>query len=695
MNPSSLRIPGIGVCLALMPLASACDRTDPWAEAYAGIVAEEDARGGEGFETVLQALESDDPRIRSVAVRALGRQEDPGHLDRIGRALQDPDARVRGAAWYAAGQALYGTPGLGDLEALVDGARSEEDPAVLGAMATVIGWAGMPSGQAEAASAARAMSILAQVSDKLADTEDPDLLGRLGLARGLEALLRLRDPAAPSLETGRRLAGLLRTTRVEGHERTSARIRTLAFSALAVSGALDEDVLKAATSDPDPEVRRVAYGAILQAGTAYRSLVPGGLSDPSPRVRVAALAAWNRWLRPAEGCGAAFELAGDINPHVALAAIDLLSRPCPDIQAQRAFLSNLATIDSAAWHAPAHALVALAGLAPEQARDRLPGFRQHPSPFARAWAARAAEEAADVTTLEALAVDSDANVRTAALSGLQRTGARRDALFLDALGSTDPQLVMTASSVLSGNDPEDVSRTLEALARFTARGLETERDVRVALLEVLEGSPHVTSDQLRPYLADFDPEIARRAAALMGQEGSEASPSPRPGPAPATPDARRLTALGQSRVVLEMGVAGGPSARGLVSVALRPDLAATNADRFARLVEDGALDGLTFHRVVPNFVIQGGSPGANEYAGHGAYSRDEISAEGHWRGMVGVSTRGRDTGDAQIFVNLIDNTRLDFNYTILGEVVEGMEVVDALPEGAVIRRALLQRRRNP
>jgi cyclophilin family peptidyl-prolyl cis-trans isomerase len=63
--------------------------------------------------------------------------------------------------------------------------------------------------------------------------------------------------------------------------------------------------------------------------------------------------------------------------------------------------------------------------------------------------------------------------------------------------------------------------------------------------------------------------------------------------------------------------------------------------------------------------------------------------------MVGLSTRGRDTGDAQIFVNLIDNTRLDFNYTILGEVTEGMDVVDRLAEGAIIRTARLERRRSP
>ena len=71
--------------------------------------------------------------------------------------------------------------------------------------------------------------------------------------------------------------------------------------------------------------------------------------------------------------------------------------------------------------------------------------------------------------------------------------------------------------------------------------------------------------------------------------------------------------------------------------------------------------------------------------------RDELGAP-NWRGTVGLSTRGRDTGDAQFFINLIDNVRLDHEYTIFGSVTRGMDVVDALVEGAVIRRVRELRR---
>ena len=106
--------------------------------------------------------------------------------------------------------------------------------------------------------------------------------------------------------------------------------------------------------------------------------------------------------------------------------------------------------------------------------------------------------------------------------------------------------------------------------------------------------------------------------------------------------------------------------------------------RFAKLAQAGYYNGLTFHRVVPNFVIQGGSPGANEYVGDAAFMRDEVGLWPHVRGAVGISTRGHDTGDAQIFVDLVDNPRLDHVYTVFAQVLNGIDVVDQVLEGDVI-----------
>ena len=86
---------------------------------------------------------------------------------------------------------------------------------------------------------------------------------------------------------------------------------------------------------------------------------------------------------------------------------------------------------------------------------------------------------------------------------------------------------------------------------------------------------------------------------------------------------------------------------------------------------------------MPNFVLQGGSPGANEYVGAPEFSRDEVGGS-HRRGTVGISTRGRDTGDGQIFINLVDNLRLDHEYTVIGQIISGWDVMDRILEGAVM-----------
>ena len=108
--------------------------------------------------------------------------------------------------------------------------------------------------------------------------------------------------------------------------------------------------------------------------------------------------------------------------------------------------------------------------------------------------------------------------------------------------------------------------------------------------------------------------------------------------------------------------------------------------RFVAAARRGYYNGLTFHREATNFVIQGGSPGANEYVGAERFMRDEVGLRSHAHGTLGISTRGRDTGDEQIFVNVIDNWRLDHDYTVFAEIVRGLDVADAVLEGDVIAR---------
>jgi cyclophilin family peptidyl-prolyl cis-trans isomerase len=87
-----------------------------------------------------------------------------------------------------------------------------------------------------------------------------------------------------------------------------------------------------------------------------------------------------------------------------------------------------------------------------------------------------------------------------------------------------------------------------------------------------------------------------------------------------------------------------------------------------------------FQRVEPNFVVQGGGPDANEYVGDATFMRDELTARLQARGTVGISARGRDTGDGQWYLNLVDNPLLDHEFTLFGEIGEGRDRAEAIME---------------
>jgi cyclophilin family peptidyl-prolyl cis-trans isomerase len=281
------------------------------------------------------------------------------------------------------------------------------------------------------------------------------------------------------------------------------------------------------------------------------------------------------------------------------------------------------------------------------------------------YAARAARRLADTLALRRLARDADANVASEAIDGLSATvGHADDTTYVAALGSNASQLLMSAAKALAGSGA--TAPLVAALDRMTARRRDTERDARMALVEALGAAVPAR------YARDFDPVVAGRVAELAGVP---AAPQPVPGPPP--PTAAQLRGIHAATIEMADG--------GRIELRLFPFDAPTNSWRFARLARAGYYDGLTFHRVAPFFVVQGGSPLANEYVGDGPYTRDEVGLENR-RGTVGVSTRGRDTGDGQIYFNTVDNVRLDHDYTVFAEVVSGMEVVDRMQEGARIRR---------
>ena len=342
----------------------------------------------------------------------------------------------------------------------------------------------------------------------------------------------------------------------------------------------------------------------------------------------------------------------------------------------------------ASWQPAAHGLLALSRMVPNDARALLPQFANSPIPALRTYAARAAGTLDDTATLRRLAADSNDNVKEAAIDALARTaGHVGDAEFLAALGSRGYQAVRAAARALRGSPrrADAYAFSLAAAYRLRRDSSETSRDARLAVFDRLgEFASPVDAPAIVTLATDFDCVVAHAAAAIATRlKGAPVSPVCSPMPITLPPEAVAL-ALGRSvrlRVTLADSSGGGS-----FIVRLRGDVAPITAGRILELARAGYYNGLTWHRVEPDFVIQGGGTGANEYVGNPRFFRDELGTVSHVRGTIGLSTRGHDTGDAQWFVNLRDNTRLDADYTLFGEVVEGMDVVDGVLEGDVIER---------
>jgi peptidylprolyl isomerase len=122
---------------------------------------------------------------------------------------------------------------------------------------------------------------------------------------------------------------------------------------------------------------------------------------------------------------------------------------------------------------------------------------------------------------------------------------------------------------------------------------------------------------------------------------------------------------------------------GDVTIRLRPDLAPEHVARIAELANDGFYDGVVFHRVIPGFMAQGGDPtGTGMHGSDKPNLKQEFSKEPHVRGTCSMArTMDPNSANSQFFICFDDARFLDGQYTVWGEVTEGMELIDALPKG--------------
>ena len=682
---------GVLLLLVLSLISVSCRDTDALRQRM--FEAEESrAPVEESLRILVDALDHNDAGIRRTAVRALGRLVRPSLVETIAPMLNDPDAAVRREAANALAQSVKdakpeeAAAGTSVYRYLESRLNREKTAAVRGVIFESIGR--LPYVDETEFRGAEKSLLAAAAGGEGSEA--------YGAAKGFESIYRRNAKGFRPDESA--IAGLKTLILAQSPsgasaiaEEESARIRRLSLMALTWAGGLDETVLESASADPDEQVRRLVFSGIGRMGPespardAGLRVILRGLGDPSGMVRYEALRLYGRNGLDDDPAPVAAAL-DDSSPHVALLAIDLLGRLK---KAPNPVVARLQTMAAAKAGEPklaaAHALVALARLAPEAARGLLPDFYSDSEWVVRTYAAGAAAVLKDSAALERLAGgDVDDNVRAAALSGLiALKGRAADGLCLASLERNDYQLILTACGGLKGTPDSDRAATalLAALDRLTAQRRETSRDPRLAILERLgELGSTKQAEALAAYARDFDPLVAAAAAEIVGRWTGKA-PVVDPQRLPLT--CARLADVEKLRgSTVQVTMAGG----GSFDLSLDIDDTPATIARFTALVRDGYYNGLTFHRVVPNFLIQGGSPGANEFMGDGPFMRDESGLESNLRGTVGISTRGRDTGDAQIYINTIDSDRLDHDYCVFGRVIRGMDVVDGVLEADVIEK---------
>jgi cyclophilin family peptidyl-prolyl cis-trans isomerase/HEAT repeat protein len=431
-----------------------------------------------------------------------------------------------------------------------------------------------------------------------------------------------------------------------------------------------DDALVAASRDPDSQVRRLVMRAVAAgtAGPATETVLVGALADDSPIVRIEALRAL-RVRGGAAPCEASVAASADRDMHVALVALDQLAVCGTSADAVTMLEHEARDLSDAVvprrWHRAAHALVALAAASPDRVDAPLRQMMTSGVWQLRMYAARAAAVIANRDLLEQLANDDDDNVREAAVEGLKKiAGHAADTVYVSQLTRHGYQVVRAAALALDGTPQGELAAPAlkGAWDRLAAEGRDNSHDARDAIAKALASAGGQTGGQSRGQSQGQSQGQSRGQTPLNDLSAEEL---------------RRL-ASPRARITIR-GV-------GTFELALFTVQAPATVMRFAHLAESGYYNGLTFHRVVPNFVIQGGSPGANEYIGDAMFMRDEVGSWPHVRGAVGISTRGRDTGDAQIFIDLVDNPRLDHEYTVFAQVLNGIDVVDRILEGDVIEK---------
>jgi cyclophilin family peptidyl-prolyl cis-trans isomerase/HEAT repeat protein len=258
-----------------------------------------------------------------------------------------------------------------------------------------------------------------------------------------------------------------------------------------------------------------------------------------------------------------------------------------------------------------------------------------------------------------------------------------DEVLRNHLKGSDVVIRATAAELLGQLPPDE--NNARALIEELPRALHDKElnDAALAILEALEKQKSATANKAIKTALDSTDHLIRRKAVAVLKDNSAGDFSERSGKVET-----RNTRADYQRALARIGKqvrATVNTSSGSFVIEFLPGEAPLTVDNFVMLASKGYFNGQTVPRVVPNFVIQTGDPRGDQNGGPGYAIRCEINQTTYDRGAVGMALSGKDTGGSQWFVTHSPQPHLDGGYTVFGRVIAGMDVVDKIVRGDIIR----------
>lgn len=595
----------------------------------------------EGIPGLTQLLQADaDPEVRQMAAFALGLIGDAAAAPALITALNDPDPMIQGRAAEALGLIVH-KPAAQPISAMMFAHVSNN-------VLNGINPDDMGSSKAPAVEAVR-LGAYALVRLGSYDSLAATFIGPDGKVRSrwwpiAYAFQRVNDARAVPV--------LLDLFNGEGQ-------LTRAFAARGLGNSKDSRAaapLLAALEDASAPL-----AVRIQAARAVAQLAPAGAGAVMRRLITSPKVEQNLQLEAITALAqlkdqAAIDLLIDLIsadwPSVRAAALNALAHTDVDT-----FISSIATLPpDDHWSVRAALARTLGDLGRERAQ----------------------------APLTAMLNDSDQRVIPAVLDALARVGATNAAQVLTARLTADDPIVRAAAArgLATIKAPNVAGALADAVKRAQSDGLF---DARTAALDALLALDPVTAKPiLTAALTDKDWAVRVHVAEALKKLDANADVAVmRPAPAPQVPELNALEPMIAPKYSPQAYI---DTAKGTIQFELAILDAPRTVANFIALVRKNYFRGVQLHRVVPDFVIQDGDPRGDGEGGPGYSIRDEINQRPYLRGTVGMALSWADTGGSQFFITHSPQPHLDAKYTVFGQVVSGMDVVDRLQQWDTIDR---------